>query len=779
MNHFMKTVTLLMVMLICVLSGCKNQSGSNGTFEIGDKTFLLNGKPFIIKAAEIHYTRIPVEYWEHRIQMCKALGMNTICIYAFWNIHEQKPGEFDFSGQNDIAAFCRLAQKNGMYIMLRPGPYVCSEWEMGGLPWWLLKKEDIQLRTNDPYFIERTRIYMNEIGKQLADRQITRGGNIIMVQVENEYGSYATDKSYIAKNRDILREAGFTDVPLFQCDWSSNFLNNALDDLVWTVNFGTGANIDEQFKKLKEVRPNTPLMCSEFWSGWFDHWGRKHETRDAETMIAGLRDMLDRNISFSLYMTHGGTTFGHWGGANSPAYSAMCSSYDYDAPISEAGWATPKYHKLREFMANYMAPGEVQPEIPDAFPVIEIPEFELKETALLFDNLPEPQTSRDIKPMEQFDQGWGSILYRTTLPAVKAGTTLLIDEVHDWAQVFIDGKLIGRLDRRRGEFTIKLPATAAGARLDILIEAMGRVNFDKAIHDRKGITNKVALITESSSDELKDWQVYNLPVDYSFVKDKKYTPGKKVEAPAYYRATFNLETPGDVFLDMQTWGKGMVWVNGKAMGRFWEIGPQQTLFMPGCWLKKGENEIIVLDLKGPEKASVKGLKTPILDMLRPEAPLTNRKEGQNLNLKNEKPVGQGSLKAGNGWQEVKFDAPVQASHFCLEALNAQDGKDNAAIAEFYLLDENGKPLSRQHWKIAYADSEETYGGNFTADKIFDLQESTYWSTGRGAKYPHQVVIDLRENVTVSGFRYLPRAEEGYPGMIKDYKAYAKMTPFSY
>ncbi len=480
-----------------------------------------------------------------------------------------------------------------MYIMLRPGPYVCSEWEMGGLPWWLLKKEDIQLRTNDPYFIERTRIYM--IGKQLADRQITRGGNIIMVQVENEYGSYATDKSYIAKNRDILRDAGFTDVPLFQCDWSSNFLNNALDDLVWTVNFGTGANIDEQFKKLKEVRPNTPLMCSEFWSGWFDHWGRKHETRDAETMIAGLRDMLDRNISFSLYMTHGGTTFGHWGGANSPAYSAMCSSYDYDAPISEAGWATPKYHKLREFMANYMAPGEVQPEIPDAFPVIEIPEFELKETALLFENLPEPKTSRDIKPMEQFDQGWGSILYRTTLPAVKAGTTLLIDEVHDWAQVFIDGKLIGRLDRRRGEFTIKLPATAAGARLDILIEAMGRVNFDKAIHDRKGITNKVALITESSSDELKDWQVYNLPVDYSFVKDKKYTPGKKVEAPAYYRATFNLETPGDVFLDMQTWGKGMIWVNGKAMGRFWEIGPQQTLFMPGCWLKKGENEIIVLD----------------------------------------------------------------------------------------------------------------------------------------------------------------------------------------
>ena len=775
----MKNMTILMTLLLFLLAGCNSSSGEKGKFEIGDKTFLLNDKPFIIKAAEIHYTRIPVEYWEHRIQMCKALGMNTICIYAFWNIHEQKPGEFDFTGQNDIAAFCRLAQKHGMYIMLRPGPYVCSEWEMGGLPWWLLKKEDIQLRTNDPYFIERVRLYMNEIGKQLADMQISRGGNIIMVQVENEYGAYATDKAYIAKNRDILREAGFTDVPLFQCDWSSNFQNNALDDLVWTVNFGTGANIEEQFKKLKEVRPNTPLMCSEFWSGWFDHWGRKHETRDAETMIAGLKDMLDRNISFSLYMTHGGTTFGHWGGANSPAYSAMCSSYDYDAPISEAGWTTPKYYKLRELLAKYRELGEVQSEVPEAFPVIEIPEFEMKETALLFDNLPEPKKTHDIKPMEEFDQGWGSILYRTTLPAVKAGTTLLIDEVHDWAQVFINGKLVGRLDRRRGENTIKLPASAAGAQLDILIEAMGRVNFDKAIHDRKGITNKVALITENSAEELKDWTVYNLPVDYSFVKDKKYAPGTKVDGPAYYRATFNLETPGDVFLDMQTWGKGMVWVNGKAMGRFWEIGPQQTLFMPGCWLKKGENEIIVLDLKGPEKASVKGLKTPILDMLRPEAPLTNRKEGQNLNLKNEKTVGQGSLKPGNGWQEVKFNTPVQARHFCLEALNAQDGKDIAALAEFYLLDENGKPLSRQHWKIVYADSEETYGGNFTADKIFDLQESTYWSTARKAKYPHQVVIDLRENVTISGFRYLPRAEESYPGMIKDYKAYAKMTPFSY
>ena len=779
MKESSKLFVLFFFLCSLMFMGCSPIQKEKHTFSIGDKTFWLDGKPFLIKAAEMHYTRIPAEYWEHRIQMCKALGMNTICIYAFWNIHEQKEGEFDFKGQNDIAAFCRLAQKHGMYIMLRPGPYVCSEWEMGGLPWWLLKKKDIKLRTNDVYFLERTKLFMNEIGKELADLQVSRGGNIIMVQVENEYGAYATDKEYIANIRDIVKGAGFTDVPLFQCDWSSTFQRNGLDDLVWTINFGTGANIDAQFKKLQEARPNAPLMCSEFWSGWFDHWGRKHETRDAETMVSGIKDMLDRHISFSLYMTHGGTTFGHWGGANSPAYSAMCSSYDYDAPISEAGWATPKYYKLREMMMQYADSAQVIPDVPAAYPVIEIPEFELKEVAPLFDNLPEPKLSEDIKPMEQFDQGWGTILYRTSLPEVKEGTTLLIDEVHDWAQVYADGKLLGRLDRRRGQNSLVLPSLQKGTRLDILVEAMGRVNFDVAIHDRKGITNKVELLTETDKKELKNWEVYSFPVDYDFAESKKYAEGEKLDAPAYYRATFELDRVGDVFLDMQTWGKGMVWVNGKAMGRFWKIGPQQTLFMPGCWLKKGKNEIIVLDLLGPEKATVSGLKKPILDMLRAEASATHRTKGQNLNLKGEKSVAVGELTAGNGWQEVKFGKTVAGHYFCLEALSAQDGKDNAAVAEFYLLDENGKPLPRQHWKIEYADSESTSWGNFTADKIYDLQESTYWSTRDGDKYPHRFVINLGEDVKVSGFRYLPRAEESYPGMIKKYKAYVKSTPFNF
>ena len=381
--------------------------------------------------------------------------------------------------------------------------------------------------------------------------------------------------------------------------------------------------------------------------------------------------------------------------------------------------------------------------------------------------------------MEQFDQGWGTILYRTSLPEVKEGTTLLIDEVHDWAQVYADCKLLGRLDRRRGQNSLVLPSLQKGTRLDILVEAMGRVNFDVAIHDRKGITNKVELRPETDKKELKNWEVYSFPVDYDFAESKKYAEGEKLDAPAYNRATFELDRVGDVFLDMQTWGKGMVWVNGKAMGRFWKIGPQQTLFMPGCWLKKGKNEIIVLDLLGPEKATVSGLKKPILDMLRDEAPATHRTKGKHLNIKGEKSVAVGELTAGIGWQEVKFGKTVAGRYFCLEALSAQDGKDLACIAEMYLLDENGERLSREPWIVNYADSEDVSHVNCSADKIFDLQESTYWSTTKDTPYPHSVVIDLGSTRTLAGIQYLPRMESEVPGGIKDFKVYVKSKAFNY
>lgn len=770
---------LFVLLAFIYVCGMKVFAQDKQTFSIGKETFLLNGEPIIIKAAEVHYPRIPEPYWEHRIKMCKALGMNTICIYIFWNLHEQRPDQFEFSGNKDIAKFCRLAQKHGMYVIVRPGPYVCAEWEMGGLPWWLLKKKDMKVRTRDPYFMERVGKFMKEVGKQLAGLQINQGGNVIMVQVENEYGAYATDKTYVSAIRDMVRDAGFTDVPLFQCDWNSTFKNNGLDDLLWTLNFGTGANIDNQFKELKKERPDSPLMCSEFWSGWFDHWGRKHETRAAKTMVQGIKDMLDRNISFSLYMAHGGTTFGHWGGANNPAYSAMCSSYDYDAPISEAGWVTDKYFQLRTLLSNYLKPGESLPAIPERYPVIEIPEVHFTQIAPLFASLPKPKQSIAIQPMEQFDQGWGSILYRTTLPASIKGGVLKITEVHDWAQVFADGKLLARLDRRHREFTTKLPPLKEGTQLDILVEAMGRVNFGWSIHDRKGITEKVEIIENGTSATLSNWEVYSFPVDYSFVRSMKYRKGEMQTMPAYYKATFSLDKVGDTFLDMSTWGKGMVWVNGRAIGRFWEIGPQQTLYMPGCWLRKGKNEIIVLDLKGPQQASIRGLEKPLLDMLRKHTPETHRKEGQNLNLGGEKVVVHGQFTQGNGWQEVKFPFPVEGRYFCLEGLSSFNGKTVAAIAELDVLGADGLPVSRDAWSVLYADSEETDKGNFTGDKVFDLQESTFWHTVEKSDFPHQIVIDLGEKQTITGFKCLPRAERGAPGQIKEYRVYVKTDNFKF
>lgn len=778
----MKKVVLSFLLSLCIFNSY-GQMSSDQKFEIGNKSFLLNGKPFVIKAAEIHYPRIPAAYWEHRIQMCKSLGMNTICLYIFWNIHEQKEGQYDFTGNNDVAAFCRLAQKHGLYVIVRPGPYVCAEWEMGGLPWWLLKKEDIGLRVQDPYYMERTRLFMNEVGKQLSDLQISKGGNIIMVQVENEYGAYGTDKPYVAAVRDIVKDAGFTEVPLFQCDWNSNFQNNALDDLVWTINFGTGANIEDQFRKLKELRPDTPLMCSEFWSGWFDHWGAKHETRSAQALVGGLKEMLDQNISFSLYMTHGGTSFGHWGGANFPNFSPTTTSYDYDAPINESGKVTPKYFEVRNLLENYLTQGDTLSEIPDSIPTISIPRFEFKEVATVFDNLPKAKYSEDIKSMEYFDQGWGSILYRTKLTKSDDRQSLIITEAHDWTQVYIDGKKIATLSRLKGEGTVLLPPVKEGAVLDILVEAMGRMNFGKGIYDWKGITKKVELKNDQGEiKNLKGWQVYTIPVDYSFAKDKKYKKStNKLKHPAYYRSSFTLTKTGDTFLDMSNWSKGMLWVNGHAIGRYWEIGPQQTLYVPGCWLKKGINEVIVLDMASPKESISQGLRQPVLDVLQgSSAAYAHRKLGEELDLSNEIPFFEGSFDRGNGWQHISFGKQDKVRYFCLEALNSHGGDNYASMAELEILGEDGKPISRQHWKIVYADSEETELANNIASNVFDLQESTFWHTNYSttkARYPHHIVIDLGEDKVVSGFSYLPRPESDKPGMIKDYKIYLKKTPF--
>ncbi|WP_288280321.1 beta-galactosidase [uncultured Prevotella sp.] len=793
---------LALAALLMAAPATMQAAGKPGTFTTGDKTFLLNGKPFVVKAAEVHYPRIPRPYWEHRIQMCKALGMNTVCIYVFWNIHEQKEGQFDFTGNNDVAEFCRIAQKNGMYVIVRPGPYVCAEWEMGGLPWWLLKKKDIKLRERDPYFMERVKIFEQKVGEQLAPLTIQKGGPIIMVQVENEYGSYGEDKPYVSEIRDCLRGIYGKELALFQCDWSSNFEKNGLDDLTWTMNFGTGANINDQFRRLGQLRPNAPKMCSEFWSGWFDKWGARHETRPAKDMVEGMDEMLSKGISFSLYMTHGGTSFGHWAGANSPGFAPDVTSYDYDAPINEYGHATPKFWELRKMMEKYND-GKKMPAVPKApMSIITVPKFELTEFAPFIAAMTKPDNGTP-KTFEEMDMGWGTMMYSTRLPEITS-QSVLTGEFHDFAQVFIDKKYIGKIDRVKNEKSLTIPAVKEGAELIIIVEGMGRINFGRAIKDFKGIVGDVTLTTEKNDIEMvltpKNWMNVAIPDDYKTatkaldmvkgVNDQVaagkakgsvpalaftqgYEGSKKlgdIMKPGYHRGYFNLKKVGDTFLNFETWGKGQVWVNGHAMGRIWSIGPQQTLYVPGCWLKKGKNEIIVLDVVGPRKAVVWGQAEPELNKLQLEKSNKHNNIGDKPDLNSATPVATGAFKAGNGWQTIQFGKTAKGRYLAFECLSTQKDGERVAIAELYLQGQDGKRLSREPWKTKYANSEDE-GGNHLGDKVFDLQESTYWQTEKGASAPHLLVIDLGSEQTVNALEYLPRAEQGAPGSIKNFKVY--------
>lgn len=798
--------TLAFASLLALAPAQMMAAQKGGTFTTGDKTFLLNGKPFVVKAAELHYPRIPRAYWEHRIKMCKALGMNTVCLYVFWNIHEQEEGKFDFTGNNDVAAFCRLAQKNGMYVIVRPGPYVCAEWEMGGLPWWLLKKKDIRLREQDPYFMQRVEIFEKEVGKQLAPLTIQNGGPIIMVQVENEYGSYGKDKPYVSAIRDIVRKSGFDKVSLFQCDWSSNFLNNGLDDLTWTMNFGTGANIDQQFKRLGEVRPNAPKMCSEFWSGWFDKWGARHETRPAKDMVEGMDEMLSKGISFSLYMTHGGTSFGHWAGANSPGFQPDVTSYDYDAPINEYGHTTPKYFELREMMAKHND-GKKLPAVPKApMPLVSVPTFKFTEYKPLIYGYTKKMVEQAPKTFEEYDMGWGTMAYVVSLPANDKPSTLT-GEFNDFAQVYLNNKYIGKIDRVKNEKSLDLPAMPDSGKLTIVVEGMGRINFGRAIKDYKGIVGNVTITSQSPYGEITlkptAWTQFAIPDDYQnavkALSGNSMADAELKEAVAkahpdavikidpwgeskagYYRGYFNIKKVGDTFINMEAFGKGQVYVNGHALGRFWQIGPQQTLYLPGCWLKKGKNEVIVLDVVGPKGEAGKPGSTvtptafcqdhPELDKLNLEKSNKHNEPGHRMDLNSETPVLKGEFKAGNGWQTIKLDKPVTGRYFAIQAESSQSGDSQIAIAEVYLQDAQGNRIDRNNWVAYYADSEK---GNSTLDKMFDLQESTYWQTERGANFPHLGIVDMGKEVTISAFEYLPRAEQGAPGSVKGFKLYVR------
>jgi beta-galactosidase len=600
---------ILLVIVLHVEAGSSvpqaNISTSHHTFGWKGEHFLLDGHPFQILSGEMHYARVPRPYWRRRMRLMKAMGLNTLTTYVFWNLHEPKPGQFDFSGNLDIAAFIRTAQQEGLWVILRPGPYICSEWEFGGFPAWLLAKHPMKVRSADPRFLEAAARYMQRVGRELAPLQITHGGPIIMVQVENEYGSFGSDKTYLRAVRQTIVDAGFN-VLLFTADGSQKLADGTLPDVLSAINFGASDSPEVEFARFAKFRGDVPKMCGEFWVGWFDAWGDKHHSVGADAVTAGLEWMLARGISVNLYMFHGGTTFGWMNGANKyEAYTPDISSYDYDSPVDEAGRPTPKFFALRDAIKQHLTAGTVLPEVPAPEPMITIPRFELSQSASLFANLPQPIQSQAIKTMEDLGQAFGLILYRTRLPKSGKGV-LQLTEPRDYATVYQRSKRLGSIDRRQNESSLQADFDASQP-LDILVENMGRINFGPhLVGERKGISDKATL----DGKDLTGWDIFSLPLtDPAHLKfSSSHQAG-----PALYRGTFTLKQLGNTYLDMRGWGKGFVWINGHALGRYWSIGPQQSLFVPANWLKVGKNDVIVFDYEEKGNRSLAGIEQLIFE----------------------------------------------------------------------------------------------------------------------------------------------------------------------
>ncbi len=757
-----------------ILAGQFKAAAQRSTFAINDSAFMLNGRPTVIRCGEMHFARIPKPYWRHRLQMAKAMGLNAVCAYLFWNMHEKEPGKFTWEGQSDAAEFCKLAQEEGLYVILRPGPYACAEWEMGGFPWWLLKDKTMKLRTQHPYYLERCKQYLAEVGRKLGPLQIVNGGPIIMVQVENEYGSFGKDREYIGTLRDYIKAAGFT-VPLFTCDGPSQLKSDVRPDIFAVVNFG--GNPQSGFKALRDVQAKGPLMCGEYYPGWFDSWGSAHHTGASDRIVKELGWMLDNKASFSIYMAHGGTTFGTYSGANAPPYAPQTSSYDYDAPINESGEATPKFYQIRELFAKYLQPGEKLTPVPAAIPKQTIAPFSLTEFAGIFSNRGSAVSADSTLLFEDIDLPFGAMLYETILPAGDQ-TMLSVKEIHDYAAVYINNVFIGTLDRRKNN-SLQLPARKTPATISILVEAMGRVNYGGNMHDRKGIHGPVFVNTADKPIELKYWKHYAIPMgEKNIPVSFKKTTGTQEGQAGFYKGSFSTQSNADTYLDMSKWKKGLVWVNGICIGRYWNIGPTQTMFVPGCWLKKGKNEVMVFDLLGVSNATLSGIEKPLLDVLTTKQPAAHKKPGQQWQLAGDLADHTGSFENTIEWQTAKFTT-APARYVCIEALSTFDQQPYTTIAELELLDENGKEIPRNNWKIVFADSEELQGEDGKADNVFDLQFTSFWHTqwqGNSPKHPHQLVIDIGAVKKISGIKYLSR-QDGRNGRIKDYRFYFSTTPF--
>jgi beta-galactosidase len=619
MSHNKVLSWLLAVLAVQLTFGtaspvCRAQAGQERTgLRVEGTNLLLDGKPFKILSGELHYARIPREYWRARLRMARAMGLNTIATYVFWDVHEPRPGVYDFSGNSDLATFVRMAQEEGLYVILRSGPYSCAEWDLGGLPPWLMATPESAraLRTRDPLFIGPVTRWVHRLADEVVPLQYGNGGPVIITQIENEYGNYGSDKAYMEQLHQLYLQEGFTKSLLITADNWRNIASGDLPGVFAATNFGIG-NHEKGMDALEHERSDQPLFVSEYWPGWFDSWGHPHQTRAAKPQIEDLEYILRRGVGVNIYMFHGGTSFGYYAGATGgKSFQPDVTSYDYDAPLDEAGHPTEKFFAYRKALAKFnVAP---IPAVPEAPASVSLPAVALRESASLWENLPDPISSEDPLPMEHFGQGFGYILYRKVLHAAPAGE-LAVNDVHDFARVYLDGDSAGTIDRRAPDHSVlKLPAINEGTRLDILVANDGRINHTREMQiENKGITHGVSL----NGSVLKGWQVYLLPLGEpgTDLLPKKYNEAK-IGGPAFYRATFQLTEVGDMFLDIRRLGKGVLWINGHPIGRFWNLGPQDTLYVPGPWLKQGTNAIEVFDLLNTKDSmpTVEGLHAPILD----------------------------------------------------------------------------------------------------------------------------------------------------------------------
>lgn len=561
----------------------------DGIFINGEKTLLISGA--------FHYFRTLPEMWEDRLKKIAACGFNTVETYVPWNLHEKQEGKFHFKGILDLEKFVQLAEEVGLYVILRPTPYICSEWENGGLPPWLFKYEGIHLRTMDPVYIEKINRYYDTILPKMEKYQITKGGPIIAMQIENEYGSYGNDKNYLEFLERAMTSRGIN-VSLFTSDGpTDNMLSGGTLPHIWkTINYGS--RTEEAFEVLEKYQKNLPKMVMEFWIGWFDHWGHEHITREPESVVEEFEVMLKNDISVNFYMFHGGTNFGFMAGANYDGkHKADVTSYDYDALLTEAGDITKKYEMIKELLKKYEK--KVKKHKNHKFYEIENSKkknygtVQFTERTELFKNiknLGKKYISSTVKTMEDLDQDYGFILYETNILGNYINKKLTLEEVRDRAMIYLDGKYLGVIDRNNNQ-EIFLTIEGKG-KLSILVENLGRINYGPKMKDKKGITDHVRL----ENQILFNWEITTIPLNnlekLSFLNLEKIDENN----PSFYRGTFIVKEIGDTFIDFEKWSKGVVYINGFNIGRYWENGPQKRLYLPKELLKIGENEIIIFEL---------------------------------------------------------------------------------------------------------------------------------------------------------------------------------------